>query len=59
MTDYTATAISEGDRWVIDVPGVGTTQADSIDDLEEMALDLVVAMTHTAPEEVHLVVRIV
>jgi hypothetical protein len=49
MTDYTATAICEGDHWVIDIPGIGTTQADSVDDLEEMAVDLVIAMTHTAP----------
>jgi hypothetical protein len=59
MASYTATAIREGDHWVVDVAGVGTTQADSVDDVEEMALDLVVAMTHTAPEEVHLQVRIV
>ena len=58
MSDYTATAISEGDHWVIDVPGVGTTQAERIEELEEMALDLIVAMTHTAPEEVHIVLRI-
>ena len=59
MPDYTATAICEGDHWVIDVPGIGTTQADSVDDLEEMALDLVIAMTHAAPEEVHVRVDIV
>jgi hypothetical protein len=59
MADYTATAICEGDHWVIDIPGIGTTQADSVDDLEEMALDLVIAMTHTAPEEVHVRVSIV
>jgi hypothetical protein len=59
MASYTATAICEGDHWVVDVAGVGTTQADSVDDVEEMALDLVVAMTHTAPEEVNLQVRIV
>jgi hypothetical protein len=59
MADYTATAISEGDHWVIDVPGVGTTQADNVEDLGEMALDLVVAMTHAAAEEVHIVLRIV
>jgi hypothetical protein len=44
---------------VIDIPGIGTTQADSVDDLGEMALDLVIAMTHTAPEEVHVRVNIV
>ncbi len=59
MASYTATAICEGDHWVIDVPGVGTTRADSVDDIEEMALDLVVAMTHTAPEEVQIETRIV
>ncbi len=59
MADYTATAICEGDHWVIDVPGVGTTQADSVDDIEEMGVDLVIAMTHTAPEDVHVQLRIV
>jgi hypothetical protein len=59
MADYTATAISEGDYWVIDVPGVGTTQADSVDDIEKMAVDLVTAMTHTAAQDVHVQVRIV
>ncbi len=59
MAGYTATAICEGDHWVIDVPGVGTTRADSVDDIEEMAIDLVVAMTHTASEEVHVQTRIV
>jgi hypothetical protein len=59
MAYYTATAICEGDHWVIDVPGVGTTQADSIDDIEEMAVDLVTAMTHTAPRDVHVQVLIV
>ena len=59
MTDYIATAISEGDYWVIDVPGIGTTQADTVDDIEEMAVDLVTAMTHTAPQDVHVQLSIV
>jgi hypothetical protein len=59
MADYTATAIAEGDHWVIDVPGVGTTQADSVDDLQEVAVDLVTAMTHIAPQDVHVEVRII
>ena len=59
MADYIATAICEGDHWIIDVDGVGTTQADSIDDIDEMAVDLVSAMTHTAPRDVHVHVRIV
>jgi hypothetical protein len=59
MSDYTATAVREGDRWVIDVPGIGTTQADTLDDIEEMAVDLVTAMTHTAHQDVHVHVQIV
>ena len=59
MADYIATAIREGDYWVIDVPGVGSTQADSVDDIEEMAVDLVIAMTHAARQDVHVQVRIV
>jgi hypothetical protein len=39
--------------------GVGTTQADTVDDNEDMAVDLVTAMTHTAPQDVHVRVRIV
>ena len=59
MAGYTATAVCEGDHWVIDVPGVGTTQADSVEDIEKMAVDLVTAMTHTARADVHVDVRIV
>jgi hypothetical protein len=59
MADYTATAIAEGDHWVIDIPGVGTTEADSIDDLENMAVDLVTAMTHTARQDVHVQMRVI
>jgi len=59
MGVYTATAVSEGDHWVIDIPGVGTTSADSVEELEEMAVALVTAMTHTAPEDVQVQLRIV
>ena len=58
MADYTATAICEGDHWVIDVQGVGTTQAPTVEDIEDMAVDLVTAMTHTAPQDVHVELRI-
>ena len=44
---------------MIDVPGVGTTQADTVDDIEESAVNFVSAMTHTAPRDVHVEVRIV
>ena len=58
MADYTATAICEGHHWVIDVRD-RYTQADTVDDFEEMALDLIVAMTHTARDEVRVRVSIV
>src|SRR5688572_5245234 len=45
MADYTATAVREGDYWVVDVDGIGTTQADTVDDIEQMAVDLVAAKT--------------
>ena len=59
MATYTATAVSEGDHWVIDVPGIRTTEATSVGELREMPLDLVIAMTHADPENVHLDLRIV
>ncbi len=59
MADYTATAICEGDRWVIDVDGIGTTQADSVNKIEGIAVDLITAVTHTAPADVRVQVRIV
>jgi len=59
MPDYTVIAVSEGDYWVIDVPGVGTTRAGTVDQIEEAALDLVTAMTHIARQDVHVQVRIV
>ena len=59
MADYTATAVREGDCWVVDVDGIGTTQADTVDDIEQMAVDLVAAKTHAAAQDVHVEVRIV
>jgi hypothetical protein len=59
MADYTATAICEGDHWIIDVDGVGTTQADSVEDIDEMAMEFVTAVTHTAAQDVAVHVRIV
>ena len=59
MADYTATAVAEGDNWVIDVDGVGTTHATTVGEIEEMAVALVTAMTHTSSEDVHVHVRIV
>lgn len=40
------------------MPGVGTTHAATVGDIEDMAVDLVTATTHTAPGDVHIEVRI-
>jgi hypothetical protein len=58
MADYTATAICEGDYWVIDIEGVGTAHAESVDDIEDTAVDLITEMTDTELEDVHVRVRI-
>lgn len=44
MSTYTATAHREGDWWVIDVEGVGVTQAKRLDQVEGMARDMVALM---------------
>ena len=59
MADYTATAVAEGDHWEIDIPGVGSTLADSMDDIEQAAVELDDAMTHTAREGVNVTVRVI
>ena len=45
MTTYTARAHREGKWWVLDVEGVGTTQARTINDCQAQAADLIEAMT--------------
>ena len=59
MPDYTATAIAEGDHWEIDIPGIGSTQADSMDELEQAVVHLVMPMTHAAREGGHVEVRVI
>lgn len=44
VSDYRATAHREGEWWVIDVVGVGATQAKRLDRVEHMARDLVASM---------------
>jgi hypothetical protein len=59
MADYTATAICEGDHWMIDVDGVGTTEADRVDEIDQTAVEFITARTHTVARDVHVDVRIV
>lgn len=57
MNRYTATVHREGDWWVIDVEGVGATQAKRLDKVSHMARDLVAAMHDVDYDEVHVEVR--
>lgn len=54
MTDYRARAVREGKWWVIEVEGVGTTQARSTTEAQEMALDLVHAMTEEPVSQIEV-----
>jgi hypothetical protein len=54
---YRVTARREGDWWVIDVDGVGVTQAKRLDKVEHMARDLVAAMQEVDYDAVQVDVR--
>jgi len=41
MTDYSARAWREGSWWVVEVEGVGATQAQTVDTIDHMARALV------------------
>lgn len=45
MRSFSAVATREGKWWVVDVDGVGTTQGRTTTEAQEMAEDLVTAMT--------------
>lgn len=41
MNTYTAVVSREGRWWIVDVDGVGTTQARNLTEAQEMAVDLI------------------
>jgi hypothetical protein len=58
VTAYTARLTREGKWWVIDVPGVGVTQARTIEAAGATARDLVALMTDTPVEKVDVTVEL-
>lgn len=54
MTRYTARAMREDEFWIIEVEGVGTTQALDLDEAMEMARDLVAAMRELPHDEIDM-----
>lgn len=57
VSRYSATVHREGNWWVIDVEGVGATQAKRLDKVEYMARDLVAAVRDIDAETVQVDVR--
>lgn len=58
MNKYEATATREGKWWVIEVPGVGVTQARNLTEAHTMVDDLIEAMTGEAQEGTSIAVRV-
>ena len=56
MTRYTAHARREGRYWVLDVEGVGVTQALNLDEAKEMVASLVVALVEVPLKSFNVVV---
>jgi DNA-directed RNA polymerase specialized sigma24 family protein len=58
MSTYTGHAWREGEWWVIDIDGVGATQARTLDKIDHMARSLVVDLTDLAYETVTVAIEI-
>jgi hypothetical protein len=58
VSEHTGRAWREGEWWVIDVEGVGATQARTLDKVDHMARSLVADMTGVAYEAVTVAVTI-
>lgn len=58
MNTYEATATREGKWWVIDVLGVGVTQARNLTEGHSMVDDLIEAMTGEVPGTTSISVRV-
>jgi hypothetical protein len=58
MSTYKTTASREGDWWVIDVEGVGVTQAKRLDQIEHMARDMITLLKEESDAEIELDVEV-
>ncbi len=54
MKTYQANVERDGKFWLIHIPGIGVTQARHLLEVDEMARDLVVAMTGVTPDSFSL-----
>ena len=58
MSDYAATATHDGRWWVIEVHGVGVTQARTVTETQEMVEDLVHLLTDDPAPQVDVTFRV-
>jgi DNA-directed RNA polymerase specialized sigma subunit len=58
VTDYKARAWREDAWWVIDIEGVGATQAKTVDKIDHMARALVADLKNVPHDKVHVSVQI-
>lgn len=56
MTEYLVRASREGRWWVLDVEGVGTTQARNLTEAHEMVLSLITLMEQVPADSVELTI---
>lgn len=54
VSTYRATAHREGNWWVVEVDGIGVTQAKRLDHVEHMARDMVALMEDVSIDDVHV-----
>ena len=57
MSEYTAVVTREGRGWVVDVAGVGATQARNLAEAKDMAIDLIAITRQVPPASIHVDIR--
>ncbi|WP_232677535.1 hypothetical protein [Nocardioides sp. R-C-SC26] len=58
MEQYNATVTRDGALWLIEVEGIGATQAETWDEIPVMAADVIAAMTDEPADSFDLLVTL-
>ncbi|HEV8025433.1 MAG TPA: hypothetical protein VGP37_11180 [Candidatus Nanopelagicales bacterium] len=58
MNTYTAVVSREGRWWIVDVDGVGTTQARNLTEAQEMAVDLIAIIQELPTNGIDVEIRV-
>jgi hypothetical protein len=54
VTPYRATAVREGDWWVLTVENLGTTQAATLEAAEAAIIDMISSVIDVDPDEIEV-----